>query len=247
MHHLFDHLSEVEEKIRKSNLALFLDYDGTLVPFKDNPEDAVPTDALIKTLRELSKRFFVSIVSGRMLKDLKSMLNIGGLSFVGLHGMEIEDNGEYFIWEGAKNVKPILNMVKDEIFSNFNKDGIYIEDKGFTLALHYRSFKGDTGVIKDKFDEILREHKELEVVQGSKVLEVRPKGWNKGKAVKMLLKDKMFPIYIGDDTTDEDAFIYLKDTGITVLVSDKERDTNAKFYLRNQNEVILFLNWMLKL
>jgi trehalose-phosphatase len=113
------------------------------------------------------------------------------------------------------------------------------------LALNYRCFTGEIGKLKEKFVEIVSKYNDgtLEIIHGAKILEVRPKGWNKGTAVEMILKKipNAMPIYIGDDRTDEDAFNYINSIdGITIIANEKE--ANAKFYLRGQREVLSFLN-----
>lgn len=252
------HLSNsVIGRIKKAGLiALFLDYDGTLVPFKDKPEDAIPSKELVDILEGLvdNRKFIVWIISGRMVEDIKKMLPIKGLYFAGLHGLQIDfQNGKSFIWNGTIESKPIMDEIKKDVFAEFgNENGIYIKDKIFTLALNYRCFKGEIEKVKEKFVEILDKYnnKTLEIIHGRKVLEIRPKGWNKGKAVEMILKEipEALPIYIGDDYTDEDAFDYINSIdGITVIADiEKEMNakSNAKFYLRNQKEVLSFLNFL---
>lgn len=248
--YLFDHLGEIEDiiKIKKENLALFLDYDGTLVPFKDRPEDATPPNALIGILKRLvdRRKFVIWIISGRMIDEIEEMLPIKGLHFAGLHGLQIDFPNGKFVWDGAKESIPILDKIKKEVFAKFgNENAIRIKDKIFTLALNYRCFTGEIGKLKEKFVEIVSKYNDgtLEIIHGAKILEVRPKGWNKGTAVEMILKKipNAMPIYIGDDRTDEDAFNYINSIdGITIIANEKE--ANAKFYLRGQREVLSFLN-----
>ena len=254
MKHLLNSLNEIRKTIDKFNqIALFLDYDGTLVPFKDRPEYATPPQTLIELLRRLvdTSNFVVSIVSGRPIADLKRMLPIKGLSFLGLHGLEIEFLGKTFVWEISKNLKPIVRKIKEKLVARFSgEEGVLIEDKVLTLALHYRMLKTEkVEPIKRDFLQIVDQENNggLEIIDGANVLEVRPKGWNKGKAVQLALKDlgNVLPFYIGDDTTDEDAFRII-DSGITVRVSNSREKTHAKFYLRNTDEVMIFLNWLLE-
>jgi len=254
MKHLLDSVNEIKETITKfDQVALFLDYDGTLVSFKDRPEYATPPKTLIELLRKLvdSPKFVVSIVSGRPIADLKKMLPIKGLSFLGLHGLEIEFLGKTFVWEKAKDLKPIIGKIKEKLADRFSGEkGFLIEDKVLTLTLHYRMVKKERaeGAKRDFLQIVGQENNgELEIIDGAKVLEVRPKGWHKGKAVQLVLKDlgNVLPFYIGDDTTDEDAFRAIAN-GVTVRVSNAGEKTHAKFYLKNTNEVITFLNWLLE-
>lgn len=258
--HLLYDLDTLKAKMAVSDLVLFLDYDGTLVPFRNRPEDARPRPELKEILRILAEKFSVFIVSGRTVEDLKSMLSVDGLpivglSFVGLHGMEIESNGEYRLWNGAERLKALIEEMRTLIERNFADEvllGALIEDKRFSLALHYRTFLGDEDELKKKFALVVGAYEEkVDVMHGAKVIEARPVGCNKGQAVKSILdkalaSKNVYPIYIGDDTTDEDAFISLKDCGHTVLVAETRRETKAKFYLNNPEEVLQFLSWLIK-
>lgn len=258
--YLFESLDQIRKQIGRADLILlFLDYDGTLVPFEDKPEDATPSEDLIKIIKDLVKnpKFLVSIVSGRTIQDLKRMLSIEGLSFAGVHGLSISYPNKEYIWKDAVKVRPILDKIKEKTIDDLgNEEGIYLEDKEFTLALHYRLLPRERVTeVKEKFIGIVRYYDSpLEVLHGSEVLEVRPEGWHKGKAVEVMIDEyfnryknkEMIPIYIGDDTTDEDAFNTLEN-GVTVLVSNKtKRETRARFYVRNQKEVLSFLKWILE-
>ncbi len=128
------------------------------------------------------------------------------------------------------------------------KEGIIIEDKSFGLALHYRQYQGNEDGIKQEFYRIWEENSipDLEVIEGAELLEVRPGNWNKGDALQLLQErwGKIPTIYVGDDTTDEDAFSVLRNqnSGVPVIVnSGDERDTEAQYKLKNPEEVREFL------
>ena len=130
--------------------------------------------------------------------------------------------------------------------------GIFIEDKGITFSLHYRSAKhNDYLKARKAFFQIIRPYilkKKVRITYGKKVIEVRPNiAWDKGKAslwlIKMLKKKYnlkgIVPIYIGDDTTDEDAFRALKSRGITILIG--RRKTAAEYSLKNVAQLYKYL------
>ncbi|MFQ6136664.1 MAG: trehalose-phosphatase [Candidatus Hydrothermarchaeales archaeon] len=260
--HIFDYLDEIQGEMEKRDLvALFIDYDGTLVHFKDRPDEALPSDEIKNTLASLvrNSKFEVVIISGRKMEDLKDMLSIDGLSLSGLHGMQILfSNGESFTWNGWTKSKSLLGSIWDKMVHDFkNIDGIYLENKKMSLAFHYRLLP--RGMVRDvcrEFEDMVKENDRkgrLEVIHGAEVLEVRPMGWDKGRAVDIFLKHisakekDILPLYIGDDATDEDAFIQLKGEGITVIVSgDREVSTSAQFRIKNPDEVIELLRWFLK-
>ncbi len=104
--------------------------------------------------------------------------------------------------------------------------------------------------LKGIFEEVVGPHidaGEVRVTQGKKVFEVRPNvEWDKGKAALRIIelvdpKKELMPFYIGDDRTDEDAFLALGDKGITILVSGELKESHAKFFLKNVREVETFL------
>jgi len=136
---------------------------------------------------------------------------------------------------------------------------VLIEDKGVTLAVHYRLVrKKDIPLIKAIFQKALIFYQIKNKVKtgfGKKLLEVRPAvDWNKGKAVlwllakcKFFLKEKkVLPIYIGDDKTDEDAFKSLRGIGLTIFVG-RPRDSYAEYFLNDTKEIYMFLNKILQL
>jgi trehalose-phosphatase len=240
-------------------LALFLDYDGTLVPFKDKPEEAVATDDVYEALRALvlDPKCTVAIISGRAVKDLEKMLSVKGVSLAGLHGLEIRfSDGRNFIWEKSKETETAIKEIKRKTIRELGcEGGLHIEDKRLTLALHYRLLPREkVQEVTKRFIEITEEHlskNDLEIMRGVKVLEVRPRGWHKGKALGEFFKrflpgdKKILPLYVGDDLTDEDAFLYLKGWGITVCVlRDPYKPTAAKYHLIDTSEVLEFLSWI---
>lgn len=131
--------------------------------------------------------------------------------------------------------------------------GSLLEDKHYALALHYRQVQSsDHNQIIERFLSVVHEYQRqgaaIEVVHGKKVLEIRPLGVNKGKAVQFVLQSRevrTLPLYLGNDTTDEDAFRALRERGITILVADQPQRTAARYYLKNPEEVLVFLSHLL--
>lgn len=250
----------MRQEIEKADiLALFLDYDGTLVPFKDRPEEAVATDNICEVLRALVRdpKCTVAIVSGRTVEDLDRMLSVEGLSLAGLHGLEIRfSDGSGFIWEKSKEAEAAIKEIKRKTIRELGCErGLYIEDKRLTLALHYRLLPREkVKGVTERFVEIAEDYlskNDLEIMRGVEVLEVRPRGWHKGKALgeffkRFLSGDRnILPLYVGDDLTDEDAFLYLKGWGITARVlRDPYERTAAKYCLQDTSEVLEFLSWI---
>lgn len=258
--YLFDYCSEIFRSLNKADtVALFLDYDGTLVSFKDTPTSVVTPANVVTVLNNLIQhpKFMVFIVSGRPLQELKILLPLTGLSFVALHGLQIElSTGNTFNWKSAENTLPLLKKLKKQAVYAFKKDdGVLIEDKKFTVAFHYRLLPSDK--IEEaitRFMKIVKgidNHHLLDIIHGEKVVEVRPNGWHKGKALEVILRhnhrcNKSVPVYIGDDTTDEDAFRYIGDDGVTIVVlNDASKVTAASYWLQDPADVVRFLNFLL--
>ncbi len=242
--YLFDHV----DRIPRNNIFLFLDYDGTLTPIADSPDQAVLSKKVRSMIVKLQETVPVAIISGRSIDDLKQRVGVENIIYAGNHGAEIWNGSEHI----AGQVKPESKQALVKLIGELKKalasvQGIIIEDKGITASIHYRKVKiQDIGMLFDIFWSIADTYKNLfRVTAGKKVFEIRPRGiWNKGDAVKWILKNfgkKKTPIYIGDDTTDEDAFRIIKGKGIGVCVG---RSPEADYYLENQEEVKMFLQWM---
>ncbi len=253
--YLFDHTHEIVNKIEKTNhIFLFLDYDGTLVSFQQRPQDVKTPSEVITILNQLIKHpsYTVFVITGRPLQEIKQFLPLKGLSIVGLHGIEIEwENGETYFWKQASTIKTLLKKIKKQAETIFkNQKEIIIEDKTYSLAFHYRLLpENKVQPIIETIESISKKidkENQIQLIYGSKVIELRPQGWNKGHAVNLLLhkysSDSILPIYIGDDTTDEDAFNQIKKQGITIYVKNNERrQTAAEYVVSDPDDVLFFL------
>jgi trehalose-phosphatase len=130
-----------------------------------------------------------------------------------------------------------------------NTPGLFLEDKRYALALHYRQAQPQDAWVIEEFLAAVRAYQRkgitLEILHGKKVIEVRPVGSNKGKAVQFLIAGEhahTLPVYIGDDTTDEEAFSALNERGITIVVADSPRASAAQYYLNDTADVLRFLS-----
>jgi trehalose 6-phosphate phosphatase len=241
--HLFDRWAEVESRLVSApHLALFLDFDGTLAPIRQKPDDVRLDPAVRKVLARLARhpRVTVCIISGRRLKDLRPRAAVPGARYIGLHGWERE---------GSAKSGPIpgpLALAKQSILRMLGSaPGIRVEDKGMSCAVHYRGAPERTvRNARAAFREALEPlGGQVRVLRGKKVWEVLPSD-SPGKgaaAAKFLaqLKPPALPVYVGDDTTDESAFATLRG-GVTVRVGPM-RHTRARFRLRDPREVWDFL------
>lgn len=238
------------ERYKNTLLVIFLDFDGTLTPIISQPQEAQLSDMMRQLIRSLASKYPVAIISGRALEDVKKRVALDELYYAGSHGFEISGPGGLKKeLEEAKKLVPVIEKVKKELEGGLSSfEGVYIETKPYSLAIHYRnvSEKKKGELIHSVYD-ICQKYDQLILKKGKEVINLDPDlNWDKGKAVVWLLKHinikkPVFSIYLGDDTTDEDAFKALKDNGIGILVRDKNHDTYAEYALNNPEEVRLFL------
>lgn len=248
-----EHIQKIKEKIIEQNLVLFLDFDGTLSPIVENPQDAKILPCIRDSLETLTLKIETFIISGRSRLDVKEKVGIKTCKFVGAHGFDMSeiDSNEIV----SKDVLDLLGKVFEKFQKEFGEiDGVILEDHYYTITLHYRKVKDP--LIEDKLfekvQEILMEfNSKLKITQGKKVIEIRPKiNWNKGKAVEKILENYQnneFCIYIGDDVTDEDAFQFLKESkrGIGIVIG-KKTNTHASYSLEDPYHVSKFLKLLKK-
>lgn len=217
----------------------FLDYDGTLTPIVSRPEDAKISEEMRNVVKKLIEKYNVAIVSGRLRADVQGLLGIDGLVYAGSHGFDILGPDIEMINPDAQRTIPVIaeivQKVKDELGPI---EGTIIEDKKFSLAVHYRLVDEEKYFekIQSFCQEIVKPYDNLRLMHGKKVFEILPAlDWDKGKAVRFVLKamgyswNDVTAVYIGDDTTDEDAFRMVKTRGLAILVSDEKRPSVADF------------------
>lgn len=246
-------LSEIAGSYSKaSKRHLFLDYDGTLVPFSKHPRLAIPNQELITLLYQIAsdEKTTVTIISGRDSETLEEWFNDLPVNLVAEHGASIRlTNGQ---WTHHREVdqswKPIMRPTM-ELYAQ-RSPGSFLEEKTHTLAWHYRNVLPDLGFIRsrellDNLHHLVR-NTPLQIIDGNKVIEVRISGVDKGSVAKQFLEgDKYdFIMAVGDDKTDEDMFKALADKAVTVKIGTGH--TAAQYNLANQQEVIHLLNELIK-
>jgi trehalose 6-phosphate synthase/phosphatase len=218
---------EVTETYRKSQRALiFLDYDGTLVPFANQPNLAVPDPELVGILGRLVEepKNRVYLISGRDRATLSTWFGNANLNIIAEHGAWIREQGgdwrmlKAFGGEWKSRIAPILRTYVDQVA------GSLIEEKEFSLAWHYRRCDPELGAqrAKELMDDLTHytANFDVQVIEGKKVVEVRNSGVNKGAAAMQVCAalPHDFTLAIGDDQTDEDLFRALPPETISIRV-----------------------------
>lgn len=221
-------------KFRKSNKRLLLlDYDGTLVPFADKPEKAMPDEELLKLLDELTEndKNQVVIISGRGRDILDSCFSKIDIELVAEHGAWLKRTDK-----GWKPIEEMNTLWKDDVRSILEifvdrTPGSFIEEKDYSLVWHFRKVDPELGVLRaGEIVDVLQEvtlNNELSIMAGNKVIEIKNHGVDKGNAAMVWVKKEPdFIIAVGDDLTDENLFMALPDEAYTLKVGGRPSEAN---------------------
>lgn len=209
-------------------VALFLDFDGTLVDIEDHPDKVALTAPTLEALAILSEVLggALAIVTGREIAAIDRFAAPLVLPVAGVHGLARRDA------TGATADKPVSKADIDAIDKALQpfaarETGVMIERKSVSVALHYRARPDLAAVCAERLDAAVRPFAGIEVKRGKMVLEAKPSGADKGTAIGEFLAEAPFagrtPWVAGDDVTDEDAFREVNRLGgISIKVGDGE-------------------------
>ena len=254
-----DKTREIRDIVEDRKLIVFLDYDGTLTPIVERPEDAVLSERMRETLKNLADICTVGILSGRGLEDVQKLVDLDSLIYGGSHGFEISSRRHQNLQhEKGMEFIPILDDAQKDLDKTLDPiEGAHVERKKYSLAVHFRQVpEKDIAAVENKVDEVAAKYEKLHKSRGKKVFDIKPAAnWHKGKALLWLInklemdRPDVIPVYIGDDTTDEDAFRELNRIGgLGIIVRDTEsRPTYARFALENTDEVKDFLSFLIRI
>jgi trehalose-phosphatase len=239
---------EIERTIQQRSTALFLDYDGTLTPIVQHPQVALLSVETRDLVQRLAEQMPVAIVSGRELDDLHEKIGLPSVWYAASHGFEIEGPRGSLHHLPLPELEPAVHGAA-AMLRPFTEQipGALLEDKRFTVGVHYRMVdEPAVPALERAVDEVLLRFPELGKSYGKKVFEIRPRAdWNKGRAIEWMLErmklSDPFPIVLGDDEPDEDAFKAIRDRGISILVAEVPRPTAANWSLANPHQVQLLL------
>ncbi|OAY68010.1 putative trehalose-phosphate phosphatase 2 [Ananas comosus] len=232
---------EITAYAKGKKIVLFMDYDGTLSPIVDNPDNAFMSASMRATVKYVAKHFPAAIISGRSRDKVFEFVKLTELYYAGSHGMDImgpvrklesighpncisltdKQDKEVNLFQPASEFLPMIDEVFRSLVETVKRiNGATVENNKFCVSVHYRNVDTENwDLVGQVVTEIVKGYPRLRLTHGRKVLEVRPViDWNKGKAVEFLMDslglsdcDDVLPIYIGDDRTDEDAFKVLRE------------------------------------
>ena len=249
--HLFAHWDSIARRIRGNNhLALFLDFDGTLVRIAPMPDHVRLEEETRNVLRKLAARQKVTltVISGRQRAELQRYIGLRNMNYMGLYGWE--SNGKKTVPFSARLalVQALLGLLAELPAY----PGVWIEPKHSTFSVHLKDASGDTQrqVLNEVKKRIKPLRQSLKVMTNLRDVEIAPVSiGDKGSAVRKVLDQPdmrgALPIYFGDDFSDEPAFAAAQ-MGISVLVG-KRRATHAQYCLRGPGEVAEALSRMEKI
>ncbi|KAF1876215.1 hypothetical protein Lal_00006846 [Lupinus albus] len=262
-----DMFEQIVDASKGKQIVMFLDYDGTLSPIVDDPDRAFMSDLMRQTVRKLARCFPSAIVTGRCIDKVYNFVRLAELYYAGSHGMDIKGPSKSFkfnkdkeseevVFQPASEFLPMIDEVYQQLVEKSKSTpGAKVENNKFCISVHFRCVdEKKWGELAQKVRSVLKEYPKLRLTQGRKVLEIRPTiKWDKGMALEFLLESlgefsstplgfanltDVFPVYIGDDKTDEDAFKKLRDRGqgVGIMVSKFPKDTSASYSLQEPNE-----------
>lgn len=257
---LFDHLDYIKGFLSLSPLGLITDIDGTISWTASTPAEAQVSPICHHYLALLSKHLkLVAVISGRPVTQMKEMLGLEDVVYVGNHGFERWVGGEVKLCNEVGQYPALIEATLQDLKPVFAIEGIFLENKGATASIHYRLCKDRENVKNQILASIASSPvaKRLQVRQGRMSVELLPLvEVNKGSATRDLIMEYQLRsvIYLGDDLTDLDAFRAIHEAkapdfdGICIGVIDKETapevEDKADFTLDGVSGVERFFEWL---
>ncbi|XP_018812554.1 probable trehalose-phosphate phosphatase D [Juglans regia] len=262
-----ENFEQIISASKGKQIVMFLDYDGTLSPIVEDPDQAFMSVEMREAVRDVARYFPTAIVSGRCRDKVYNFVRLEELFYAGSHGMDIKgpskhrkcDKGnQAVIFEAASEFLPMIVEVYKALVNEISSiPGAKVENNKFCLSVHFRCVDEKSwAALAEQVRVVLSAYPKLKLTQGRKVLEIRPTiKWDKGKALEFLLEslgyansNEVLPIYIGDDQTDEDAFKVLRHNGqgFGILVSRVAKETSASYSLQEPSEVKEFLRLLVE-
>ena len=255
------HLDSIAEVLTPSPVGLITDVDGTISPIAPAPQQARVSPLCRRYLALLCQQIaLVAVISGRPAAEVKEMINIGGMVYIGNHGLEQLIGDHLELTQDAGSYLTAVKSAVEELSPLLPIEGIIIENKGVTATIHYRRCPNPELAEKQILAAVQnsREARKLQVMPGRMAINLLPPiTVNKGTATLNLIREHNLHrgIYLGDDVTDIDAFRVIHGSpgdlafqGLAIAVTSEETPETlteeADFTLRGVSDVERFLEWM---
>ncbi len=237
-------------KILESYLAVDtiygFDFDGTLAPIVEDRDKARMSRETEELLNKFIKQETVAIITGRSTKDIQALMASTPHHLIGNHGSE-----GLLSEEASQEIKNRNTFLKDQLLNSYSeqflKYGVEIEDKTFSLSLHYRNSSNYAET--EKFlSALTNDLPDAKIISGKLVVNILPnEAPTKSVAFLAIMKKEKarFGFYIGDDVTDEDIFRLRNPRIITIRVGE-DQSSKASFFIKDQNEINHLLEHLCK-
>jgi trehalose 6-phosphate phosphatase len=261
--YVFEHLDLIEKLLRQSPFGLIVDVDGTISETAPTPQQASVSPLCRHYLSLLCPHLaLVAAVSGRPAAQVRDMIGIDGMVYLGNHGLERWTEGHSELTEEAEAYSKIISSIVEKLPRLLSTEGIIIEDKRLTASIHFRLHPEPESAKRAILAALqqLPQVGELRVIQGRKTVDLLPPAANKGTAILDLIKMYSLRggVYLGDDFTDIDAFRAIRAAsrdldfhGFAVGVISQEMPESfvaeADFTLNGVSDVERFLEWMFQI
>ncbi len=258
--YLFEHLDSVKGLLERSPFGLITDVDGTISETAPTPPEAKVTPLCRHYLSELCRHLpLVAAISGRSVDQVRDMVGVDGMVYVGNHGLEVWADGKSELAEGVEDYPEVIAAVIEGLSHLLPTEGLRIEDKRLTASIHYRLHPAPERA-KETIMAALRQLPQargIRIIQERKAIDILPPAANKGTAIAALIKRYRLRagLYLGDDFTDIDAFRAVRAASrgrgfrgfaIGVISQEMPEDFTAEadFTLNGVNDVARFLEWL---
>ncbi len=212
MSHVFNRLDLIGDALRQSPFGLLTDVDGTISQTAPTPQAAKVSPLCHHYLSILTRQLsLVAVLSGRPVIQVKNMLNIEGVVYIGNHGMERWNKGNFEIHKDAQPYARVIKAVIKELAPVLSAEGLWIEDKDISATIHYRLCPRPESAKRDIMAALENsvQAKSLRIKCEKRAIDLLPPvRVDKGTAVTALIQEYnlLGGIYLGDDVTDIDAF-----------------------------------------
>jgi trehalose 6-phosphate phosphatase len=257
----FDHLDLIQEVLKRSPFGLITDVDGTISEIAPTPKEARVSPSCRRYLRVLSNHLaLVAAISGRPVAQVRDMIGIRGMVYIGNHGLERWTGNHTELLNNTRDYLGVVKSVIRELNPLGSMAGVSIENKGLTVTIHYRLSSEPPVVEREILDSVkaLAQAKDLRVIMGKMAINLLPPvEIDKGSATLDLIKEYSLhgSLYLGDDLTDLDAFRALHTAardlnfqGFAIVITGSEMPeklaAEADFTLNGVRDVGRFLKWL---